>query len=170
MTLEPTAVLPTSTPVTDNFASDKQITILEDLFNLGFAKSEEYKVYVDDRGLEINVQYRTLTAGELRDIAESLGNYRSMAAQVWTEKIETLARTIVCINRMPLVLDTKDRKEFEEKNGKDPNPLQQARVILHDKIKSPYVIDLLFDKYQEFVSNIAKSFDDVKKKLNNPAS
>jgi len=168
MTIEPVATLPgADSPRQFDIAADKQITILEDLFNIGYAKSEEYKIYEDENGLEFSVQYRTLTPTEIRDIAEILGNYRSIVAQVWTEKIETLARAIMFINKMPLILDTKERQEFEDKNKHGPSTLEQARIILYEKIKSPYVIDLLFDKYQDFNGAIAKNFEDIKKKLNN---
>jgi hypothetical protein len=169
MTIEPVATLPINEPVKQfDIASDKQISILEDLFTVGYARSEEYKLYEDDNGLEFCVQYRTLTPSELRDIAEVLGNYRSVPAQIWTEKIETLARAITFINKMPLILDTKDRKDYEDKNKTSLSSLEQARIILYEKIKSPFVINLLFEKYQDFSSSIANSFEEIKKKLNNP--
>lgn len=168
MTSEPTNTIPAAlaAPV-PNPLLDKQVTILEDIFSVGYSKSQDIKVYADSKGVEFIVQYRTLTACELRDIAEMLGSYRSVAAQVWTEKIESLARAIIHINKMPLILDSQDRKEFEEKHKSQPSTLEQARIILYEKIKSPYIIDVLFEKYQEFVEEVARSFDDIKKKLKN---
>jgi hypothetical protein len=168
MTSEPTNTIPAAVAAsTPNPLLDKQITILEDIFSLGYSKSQDIKVYEDSRGVEFIVQYRTLTACELRDIAETLGGYRSLAAQVWTEKIESLARAIVHINKMPLILDLPDRKAFEEKHKQQPSVLEQARIILYEKIKSPHIIDVLFENYQEFVGVVAQSFDDIKKKLKN---
>jgi hypothetical protein len=167
MTSEPINTIPEIAVAAIDPLLEKQVTILEELFSLGYAKSSEYKVYGDAKGTEIVVQFRTLTTCELRDIAETLGMYKSIPAQVWTEKIETLARVIVHINKMPLILDQNDRKEYEDKQKRTPSALEQARIILYDKLKSPYIIDLLFEKYQEFMETVTKSFEDVKKKLKN---
>jgi len=168
MTSEPINTTPVAAAMpVPNPLLDKQVTILEDIFSLGYSKSQDITVYEDQKGMKFVVQYRTLTASELRDIAEMLGSYRSIAAQVWTEKIESLARAIIHINKMPLILDVRERQEFEEKHKQQPTALEQARIILYEKIKSPYIIDVLFEKYQEFVEEIARSFDDVKKKLKN---
>lgn len=168
MTSEPTNIIPTAPAApTPNPLLEKQVTILEDIFELGYSKSADVKIYEDDNGAAFVVQYRTLTACELRDIAETLSSYHSIAAQVWTEKIESLARAILHINKMPLILDPQERKEYEDKHKQQPSTLEQARIILYEKIKSPYIIDALFEKYQEFVNEVAQSFDDIKKKLKN---
>ena len=170
MTAEPISEYPTAIPQPKipNIAEEKQITILEDLFTIGYAKSDDIKVYEDNLGRSFSVQFRTLTPCEYRDIAEILSFYRSTHAQVWTEKIETLARAIITINKMPLLLDPKERKDYEDKNKVPPTSLEQARIILYEKIKSTDVIDLLYSEYAKFTEQITKSFEDIKKKLNNP--
>ncbi len=172
MTAEPTSSFPAiaAESTISNIAQEKQITMLEELFSVGYAKSGDILIYEDTNGLSFSVQFRTLTPCEYRDIAEVLTYYRSTHAQILTEKIETLARAIVYINHMPLLLDPKERKDYEEKNKVPPTSLEQARIILYEKIKSGAVIDLLYEKYSEFIEKVAKSFEDIKKKLNSPSS
>jgi hypothetical protein len=172
MTAEPTSDFPSISPQPQipNVAEEKAISTLEELFTLGYTVSKHIRFYEDDQGNFFQVQFRSLTPCEYRDIAEVLGYYRSQHAQTWTEKIETLARAIVSINYMPLLLDPKDRKDYEEKNGSAPTSLEQARIILYNKIKSSAVIDMLYDEYTKFVEKVAAGFDDVKKKLNSQPS
>lgn len=147
-----------------------QIAVLEDLFYLGFSKSEKMIVYKDEvKNLEINVVFRTLTPSEHRDIWESLSKFSSFGAQAITEKMEILSRAIVTLNDMPLVLDNKDKEEFNKRFSRDPSPLDQARFIIIEKIKSKELIDLLYEAYEAFSKNIIKNFDDIKKKLKNPS-
>jgi len=167
MTIEPVVEIPNPPVVpADIPILQKEVTILEDLYTLGYTRSSDIKVYEDSRGVEIVVQFRTLTTTELRDLSELISVYRSIGAQVLTEKVETLARALIHINKFPLVLDVKDKDDFEKKYSRQPTPLEMARTILYEKIRSPYVIDVLYEEYQKFTSKIEASFADVKKKLN----
>ena len=150
---------------------DLNISVIEDLFSIGYTKSENIVVYKnEEKNVEIITQFRTLTPLELREISEILNQFGSFSAQLITEKIETLARSIVHINNMPLVLDINERDEHEKKFGKAPSALEMARKIIAEKIKSPHIIDMLYEKYAEFTGKISEHFEDIKKKLNNPPS
>jgi len=164
MTAEPEAIKPKKN-------EEFSIAIIEDLFSLGYAKSENIVVYKDEKkNVEIITQFRTLTPLELREISEILNQFGSFAAQLITEKIETLARSIVHINNMPLVLDIDERDKHEKEYGKGPTQLEMARKIISEKIKSQHIIDMLYEKYRDFTNKIADHFEDVKKKLNNQTS
>ena len=126
---------------------DLNISVIEDLFSIGYTKSENIVVYKnEEKNVEIVTQFRTLTPLELREISEILNQFGSFSAQLITEKIETLARSIVHINNMPLVLDINERDEHEKKFGKAPSALEMARKIIAEKIKSPHIIDMLYEK------------------------
>lgn len=151
--------------------------ILEDIFLLGYAKSEPMHLFTqekDGQTLKLVAEYRTLLPAEIRDVFEDVQRYQSFLGQLVTEQIETLARGIVQINGMRLALDQTDRaalvKEFRDSDQPHPTPLAEARYILTHKIKSPMVIDLLFEGYKKFTNKVKDAFDDVKKKLNDPPS
>ena len=169
MTMEPETKDPTSeNPKISDF---EKLAVLEDVFYLGYTKSKKITVYKHDEDeTAVVVTFRSLTPLELRDIFEAANKFESFPAQSITERLETLARAIVTINDMPLILDEKERTSFNEKHKKDPTPLDQARIILLEKIQSPYVIDVLYEEYNAFIKNISDHFDDVKKKLKNQAS
>ena len=145
--------------------------ILEDLFLLGYTKSPVFTVYKDEKtGSEIKVLYRTAVPREIREIAELCGKWDDPVAKMITEQLETLARVIVHVNSMPLLLTKNEIEDFNKKNGKPPSALDQARVCLLEKIKSEYIIDALWDCYQEWTVTIRNQFEEVKKKLKNPPS
>jgi len=167
MTLEPEQLKP------DQSVDVKQyhISILEDLFYLGYANSDKIIIYKDpDKNIEINATFRTLTPAEHRDIFEYLENFNSMEAKIIAEKMEILARAVRTINDMPLVLDAGERKQYKDVYGHDPSSLEQARYIIVERIKSVQVIDALYEAYNEFVTEVRKSFEDVKKKLKHQKS
>ena len=111
------------------------ISVLEDLFYLGYTKSEKICIYKDEK-TEINVVFRTVTPTELRDVFERSEKFDSLGAQSITEKIEILCRSIVTINDMPLLMDPKEKEDFHSKYDRDPTPLEQARYLLFNKVKS----------------------------------
>jgi len=142
---------------------DNRIPILEDLFYLGYTTSDKINIYKKDKS-EINVIFRTITPVEHRDIFEYMTNFSSTEARLIVEKMEILARAIKTINDMPLVLDVSERERFKKDHDRDPSPLDQARHIVSEKIKSVYVIDALFEAYTKFVDEVRESFEDIKKK------
>lgn len=147
------------------------VSVIEDLFSVGYTKSDNVVVYKDEaKNIEIVTQFRTLTPLELREISETINQFGSFSAQLITEKIETLARSIIHINNMPLILDMNERSEYEKKHGNPPTSLEMARKIISGKIKSAHIIDMLYDQYSEFTAKIVEHFEDVKKKLKNPQS
>jgi hypothetical protein len=159
------------TPKDRKISDTERLAVLEDVFYLGYTKSERITIYKNEQeDKEINVVFRSLTPLELRDVFEASSRFESYPAQSITERLETLARSIVTINNMPLILDEKERSDFNEKHKKDPTPLDQARIILLDKIQSPYVIDALYEAYSDFLKSISEHFEEVKKKLKNPSS
>lgn len=143
----------------------KELHPLESLFYLGYAESPVIEVYKDDK-VELKVKFRTLTPTEIRDITESVDNYSSQAAQLVTERIETLARTVISINYMPLVLSKDDQQKFYDEHKRQPSPLEMALIVIKEKIRSMMVIDALYEKYIEFSNKIMTDFDEAKKKLN----
>jgi hypothetical protein len=152
-------------------AFERDQAALEDLFALGSTKSPVFTIYKDEKtGNQITVQYRTLVPSEIRSISEMTDRFGSAVGKLITEQLETLARSIVCINGMPLVLPKPDIEAYKKKNGEPPDSLEMARIILIEKIQSEYIIDALWDGYQEFVQEIQKHFEDVKKKLKTQAS
>jgi len=161
----------TAEPATIKKEKELNISVVEDLFSLGYSKSENIIIYKnEEKNIEIVAQFRTLTPLELREMSEILNQFGSFSAQLITEKIETLARSIVHINNMPLILDTNERDAYEKQYGKPPTALEMARKIMSEKIKSPHIIDMLYDKYSEFTNKISEHFEDIKKKLNNQPS
>jgi hypothetical protein len=150
-------------PIQDSYQA------LEDMFYIGYVNSKPYIIYKDG-DKEIVVQYRTLVPHELRVIAEEVHKYTSPLGQLYTEQIEILARAIVRINNMPLVFNVADREDWIRRYAKHPTPIEMARVILLEKIKSEHILDALFDGYKEFSSEIQVHFEDIKKKLKNPTS
>ena len=135
----------------------------EQLFFMGYAESDPISIYKDDKH-EFVVKFRTLTPNELRDIVESAHAFQTAGAQAITEKIETLARVIVTVNHTPLVLTQKEQQEYYEKNNEHPSSLTMARIIMHDKIKSMEIIEIMYDKYMEFQLKINEMFEEAKKK------
>jgi hypothetical protein len=136
---------------------------LEQLFLLGYATSEPKTIFKND-AMEIVVVYRTLTPVEMREVFEVVAQFSSSPAQAITTELEILARAIVTINHMPLVLDSKDREDFEKKYNRTPSSLDMARYILHDKIKSVHVLDMMYEEFNKFVDLIAKNFSEAQKK------
>ena len=145
------------------------ISVLEDLFYLGYTTSEKICIYKDGNA-EINVTFRTLTPTELRDVFERSAKFESLEGHAITEKLEILCRAITTINDMPLVLDNNDRSAFHEQEGRDPTPLEQARMIMFNKVKSPLVIEALYEAYDQFQTKISDNFTEIKKKLNSQTS
>jgi hypothetical protein len=148
----------------------EELAILEDLFYIGHTESEKIVIYKDEKGKKITVTFRSLTPTEIRAIFEAADQFDSVGGRAVTEKIETLSRAITSINDMPLVLDPKEREEFHGKYNRDPTPLEQARHIFLNKVKSLHMINALYEAYEDFQSKITAHFEDVKKKLNNPDS
>jgi len=166
MTLEPQ---PSKVVPEQSNPDFSKTSILEDMFYLGYTKSEKVVVYRDEsKEVEINAVFRTITPAELREIYEASGRYETVGGQAITEKLETLARAIVTINEMPLILDTNDREKFKKEYGRDPDVLEQAKIILIEKLKSPELLDMLYESYREFAKTITEQFNDIKKKLKNP--
>lgn len=174
----------TADPELSSFSENKRAevdvtgsAILEDIFLLGYTKSGPVVLFSqekDGRKTALTAEYRTLLPAEIRDIFEEVNHYQSFLGQLVTEEIETLARAIVTINGMRLVLDQTDRealaKEMRDRNLPTPTPLSEARYILMHKIKSPMVIDMLFEGYKKFADQVKNTFDDIKKKLNEAPS
>ena len=136
--------------------------IFEQLFNLGYAESPSIVVYKDANN-EFTVRFRTLVPNELRDIFESASRFQTSEAQSITEKLETLARAITTVNSTPMVISQKEQQEYFDKNNVHPSPLVMARIILHQKIKSLNLINLMYTKYMEFIDSVNKAFEDGKK-------
>lgn len=144
-----------------------EIHPLEELFYLGYATSDLLTVYKDDK-FELTVKFRTLVPTEMRDVMELCGQFETIAAKEITERIETLARALIEINKMPLILTAEERKTYHEKWGENPSPLDMAREILLHNFKSMHVIDAMFEAYIEFSDGVTAKFVDLKKKLKNP--
>ena len=161
MTIQPSASSITSASV----------STIEDIFVLGYTRSDIIKVYSDEKtGMEITVQFRTLTHTEIKDVCEALYGLRHTLSQVIVEKIETLARAIVTLNGSPLILDEHDRENFAKLYKHEPTSLDMAKYVLIEKIKSILVINALYEAYEEFLGNVTKQFEDIKKKLKNQDS
>lgn len=166
MTASPEIITP---PLSSNLPSPAEVDPLEALFNLGYATSAPKMIYKDDT-FAIEVVFRTLTPPEMRDVYEASSQYGGLVAQTITERIETLARAIVTINHMPLILTAPEQQKFYVEKNRHPSPLEMAKVVLTEKIKSTSLIDALYEEYTEFSDKIANSFVDIKKKLKNPTS
>ena len=144
---------------------------LEDLFILGYTTSEPLVVYEDEKGdKRIVARFRTLTPIELRKVYEESTKYSSFGGKDITEKLETLCFAIMTINGMPLVMSTGQREEYTKEYGELPSPLDQARHLIINQIKSIYIIDALYEAYEEFSNRVKQEFEDIKKKLKNPPS
>ena len=145
----------------------KEFAVIEDLFSLGYATSDDITIFKDEKeDIKINIRVRTLLPAEIRDIFEQTFRYDSPIGIKVTEEIETLARCIVTINGMPLVLPQNEKEDLANILGTvEPTPLQQSRYILTHKIKSVSVLDLMYEAYEEFKSQIEHSFKDLKKNL-----
>lgn len=144
-------------------AHNSEYYVFEQLFFLGYGESDPVVIYKDDKH-EFVVKFRTLTPNELCDVIEASNKFETVGAQAISEKIETLARVITTINNTPLVLTQREQEEYYEKHEKHPSPLTMARIIVHDKIRSMEVIDILYDKYMEFLLEINSKFEEAKKK------
>lgn len=159
MTLNP------ETPSKEEQKVSVELSVLEDIFYVGYTVSKKISIYEDkEKGVQINAVFRTLMPAEFRDIFEVTGKYDTFQAQEITNRIETLARAIQTINDMPLALSTKEKEDFKNKYDREPSPLDQAREILTNKIRSVQVIDALFEEYQKFYTTVKEQFDDIKKK------
>jgi len=150
--------------------SDKDAAALEDLFLIGSTKSNVYTIYKDDSGKVITVQFRSLQPIEIIAVADAVERHSSSLGKFISEELETLARAIMYVNNMPLILTTQEREAYFKEYKRYPSPLEMARIILHDKIKSPHVVDSMFEAYNEFIKGIQENFENVKKKLINPDS
>jgi len=165
MTATPEAVSTSPDPKPSTQFKPASVSILDDLFNIGYTTSEEVLVY-EAEGTKITASFRTLVPAEMREVHEVIGSFQSMGAQFITEQIELLARGIMLINNMPLSLDQHDRETLSKDLDKpDLTPLEQARYILLNKLRSKPVLDMLYDKYMEFINGVEKEFEDIKKKL-----
>lgn len=163
-------------PVISHAHKDKKypiekVGILEDLFYLGYASSGKIVIFEDpEKNIKITATFRTLTPSEIRDVSEEVDKFSSLDSRIITDKMETLARGVQTINDMHLQLPSNEMEKFKEDYGREASPLDQARIILIDKIKSVYIIDALYEAYQEFVRETRDNFEDLKKKLKNPKS
>jgi len=156
---------PEPTPIEEPKSDPVEISILEDIFYLGYTTSKKITIFNDEeKKIKVNVVFRTLMPVEFRDIFETVGKYDTYQAQEIVNIIETLARSIQTINDMPLALDQKDKEDYEKLNKKAPTPLDQAREILTNKIKSAQVLDALFEEYNKFYDGVKEQFKDIKKK------
>jgi hypothetical protein len=139
---------------------------LESLFHFGYAESPVIDIFSDEESnVELKAKFRTLTPTEIRDITEFIELYDAGASQVITEKIETLARAVMLVNYVPLILPPDEQQAFYDKHGKSPSPLEMARMILQEKIKSMFIIDALYEAYAEFSQSIIEKLEKAKKKL-----
>jgi len=165
MTTTPESVDPSAKTYTATEFKAANVSILDDLFTLGYTTSSEVLVYAEGN-IKITAQFRTLVPSEMREVHETVSGFRSMGGQYITEQIEILSRGVVNINNMPLILDQHDREELAKVLDKgDVTPLEQARYIFLNKIRSKPVLDMLYEKYMEFVNGIEQEFEEVKKKL-----
>ena len=166
MTAEPETFIPpqTAQPIVPPTQA-REIHSLESLFYLGYAESQPVVIYKDDKN-ELKVKFRTLTPAETRDVNEEITKYFSPHGQAVTEQIESLARAIVWINYMPLVLTREEQNKFFEDNKRNPSPLEMARIILRDKIKSLDIMNSMYKAYLEFQDGVSKELEDAKKKSN----
>jgi len=146
-----------------NVEHNAEFYAFEQLFFMGYAESDPITIYKDDKH-EFVVKFRTLTPNELRDVIESANKFTTTGARAITEKLETLARVIVTVNHTPLVLTQKEQQEYYEKHAEHPSSLTMARIILHEKIRSMEIINIMYDKYMEFQEKINAMFEEAKKK------
>lgn len=165
MTMEPSTLEDLKNPKSGTEGTEKTV-VFENLFSIGYTVSDPYIIYHDEeKGLKIEAIFRTLTPSELREVYDICNRFESYGAKDITEKIEVLARGVATLNGMPLVLDPKEREDFKKRIGRDPSPLEQARIIFIDKLKSPDMLDALWEVYEEFRNGIKADFEEIKKKL-----
>ncbi|MFA5132672.1 MAG: hypothetical protein WC444_05120 [Candidatus Paceibacterota bacterium] len=148
------------------FFRNKSLAAIEDLFRVGYTESGDIVVFRDEsKEIEITARFRTLTPTEIRDVEEIVSKYESAGAKGVMQGVETLARAIIHINGRPLILPTNEVEELKKQIGREPDRLDQAREILHNKVRSWYVLDAMFDAYQEFTAELDGYFEGLKKKL-----
>ena len=136
----------------------------ESLFRKGYTVSPDVVVFTDkETDLDLIARFRTLTPVELREIFEEVYKFNSPVGQTVTEQLETLARTVVTLNGSPLAMSKVEVDEFFSKNDRYPSPLEMARYVMQDKIRSVVIIDALFSKYVEYAEEVIKNFEDLKK-------
>jgi len=158
-------LVPETPPKTEPEIDPIEISVLEDIFYLGYTTSKKIIIFEDvEKKIKIDAVFRTLIPAEFRDIFETVGKYDTYQAQEITNQIETLARSIKTINDMPLTLDQKDKEEFEKKHGREPSSLDQAREVLVNKIHSVQVLNALYGEYQKFYDGVKDEFNEIKKK------
>jgi len=150
--------------------TDRDVAALEDLFLIGATTSNVYTIYKDEKGHFITVQFRSLQPVEIMAVAEAIERQQSSLGKFIAEELETLARAIMYVNNMPLILNTQERDTYFKEYKRQPSPVEMARTILYEKIKSPHILDALYAAYNEFVKSIQENFEDVKKKLTTPDS
>ena len=150
--------------------TDRDAAALEDLFLIGSTRSNVYTIYKDDSGKFVTVQFRSLQPTEIMAVADAGERHSSALGKFLCEELETLARAIVYINGMPLILTTSERDVYFKEYKRYPSPLEMARIILYDKIKSQHILDAIFEAYGEFIKSIQENFENLKKKLTNPDS
>lgn len=166
MTTAPEQSLPPENKKENKKQSKIAFNPLENLFNFGYAESDVIEIFSDEENkLELKVKFRTLTPTEVRDITEFIELYNSDTSQIITEKIETLARAIMYINYMPLTLTPDEQQAYYTRYGKSPSPIEMARTILQEKIKSIFIIDALYNAYSEFSQEVISKLEEAKKKL-----
>lgn len=140
-------------------------SIFEGLFTKGYTTSPPIKVLNSpEENLDLIVVYRTLEPTELRDIFEEVSKYKSNVGQTVTEQLETLARAIVTINGMPLSMSKPEVDQFHAAHNRYPSPLDAARFVVKNKIKSIPVVDALYNSYIEYAESVIKKFEELKKK------
>jgi hypothetical protein len=159
--VEPTQFTTKSTTKDTNIY-DTDVHPLANIFTLGYVESEPLEIFKSDK-VELIAKFRTLTPSEFREIMEESNRYDSAAAQLITERTETLARCVVSINHMPLLLTNADQEGFHKKYGRMPSPLDMARIILNEKINSMVVLDALYEKYMEFNDSVIEKLENLKK-------
>lgn len=139
-------------------------SIFEGLFTKGYTVSKPINViHSPEENLDLIVVYRTLEPIELRDIFEEVAKYTSNVGQTVTEQLETLARAIVTINSQPLAMNKTEVDQFYESNKRYPSPLEMARFVIKNKIKSIPVIDALYGEYITYSKSVIEQFEKLKK-------
>ena len=164
MTLEPDTLPDLKKPKSGIEGTEKTI-VFENLFSVGYTVSDKLMIFHDEeKNVKIEATFRTLTPPEMREVWDICNRFESFGAREITEKIEILARAITSINDMPLILDPKERDDFKGRTGQDPSPLEQARIIMIDKLKSTDLLEALWEVYEDFRNEIRASFEEIKKK------
>jgi hypothetical protein len=170
MTVESEPIVPDKIVTPEQKEANNEAAALEDLFLIGSTKSNVFTIYKDDEGRQITVQFRSLQPVEIMEVAEAADRHSSSIARYTIEELETLARAIMYVNGMPLILNEKEREDYFKTKKKYPSPTEMARIILYEKIKSPHILDAMYEAYTDFIKGIQLGFDEVKKKLMNQES